>query len=287
MTQVLEIIRRRVRLAYEPARAKRWTILARSLEDSVNALSAMFPVGEAFFCRSVAHYRERITDPILREQVADFIFQEAMHSKEHKRFNEALREADVMGQEIETIARVMLNLTERLYPPITRLAVTCALEHCTTILSATLLERRALWDKHTDNEFGTLWLWHAAEEIEHKAVCFDVYEHIYGTGFWAWLHRVGVMGSVTLFGTIGVLVAFVMASVKGLKKRWRRGAKDAASGKQTGPRLRPIFAAMSWETYRDYYRRDFHPSKHYHHALLEAWKKENPGFGAQAGPRAA
>ena len=287
MAHVFEIIRRRVRLVYEPERARRWTILTRSLEDSVNALSAMFPVGEAFFCRSVAHYRDRITDPVLREQVADFIFQEAMHSKEHKRFNDALREADVMGQEIETVARVLLNMAERFYPPITRLAVTCALEHCTTMLSATLLEHRALWDKHTDDEFGKLWLWHAAEEIEHKAVCFDVYEHIYGTGFWAWVHRVGVMGSVTLFGTMGILVAFAMASAKSARQRREACAKEAAAPGRTGPRLRPIFAAMSWKTYRDYYRRDFHPSRHDHHALLEAWKKENPGFGAQADPQAA
>ncbi len=123
MQHVLDIVRRRVRLAYEPERARRWASTSRSTEDCLNALSSLFPVGEAFFCRSVARYRDQITDPVLREQVAGFIYQEAMHSREHARANVALRDANVLGREIETAARLMLGLTERCLPPVTRLAV--------------------------------------------------------------------------------------------------------------------------------------------------------------------
>ena len=31
-----------------------------------------------------------------------------------------------------------------------------------------------------DDEAAKLWIWHAIEEIEHCAVAFDVYQHIYG-----------------------------------------------------------------------------------------------------------
>ena len=31
-----------------------------------------------------------------------------------------------------------------------------------------------------DDEAAKLWIWHAIEEIEHRAVAFDVYQHIYG-----------------------------------------------------------------------------------------------------------
>src|SRR6476620_10309137 len=50
-------------------------------------LSAVFPDGEDFFVRSVRHYRDRVTDPVLKQQVKGFIGQEAMHGREHRVFN--------------------------------------------------------------------------------------------------------------------------------------------------------------------------------------------------------
>ena len=33
------------------------------------AFSALFPEGESFFAESVRHYRNRITDPVLKDQI--------------------------------------------------------------------------------------------------------------------------------------------------------------------------------------------------------------------------
>jgi predicted metal-dependent hydrolase len=287
MAHVLEIIRRRVRLAYAPERARRWTAMPRSTEDCLNALSSLFPIGEAFFCRSVARYRDRITDPILREQVAQFIYQEAMHSKEHSRANDALREANVLGQEIEAAGRLMIGFTERFLPPVTQLAVTCALEHCTTMLCAKLLTMNWPRAEGTDKEFGKLWTWHAAEEIEHKAVCFDVYEQIFGKGVLAWLHRSGAMLGVTIIGGSGLMIAYGVASLKGFMRQKRAVTPEKTPAERIRPSMRSIFASMSWKDYFDYYRRDFHPDMHDHRDLLLAWKRENPGFGMDHGPERA
>src|SRR5947209_19872226 len=43
------------------------------------SLSAVFPDGEDFFVRSVRRFRDDVTDPELKRQVAGFIGQEAMH----------------------------------------------------------------------------------------------------------------------------------------------------------------------------------------------------------------
>ena len=47
-----------------------------------NALSAAFPQGETFFIESVRRYRDQVDEP-LREQIAAFVQQEAMHTREH------------------------------------------------------------------------------------------------------------------------------------------------------------------------------------------------------------
>ncbi|NKE47182.1 metal-dependent hydrolase [Roseomonas frigidaquae] len=275
----IEIIRRRVRLAYDAAAARAWTRLPRVSEDGLNAISFLFPLGEAFFCRSVAHYRDRITDPELRDAADRFIHQEANHSREHARSNAALRQANVLGAELETVARIMLGIAKAIWPRATQLSITCALEHFTAILASRLLSKRLLYKDGTDPAFAHLWLWHAAEEIEHKAVCFDVYEHLFGRGFWAWMHRVLGMVIVTVTGGIGLMLAFAVVRVKLFLRPRRAAPAAAAAGPPSGPSLRNLFGSLPITAYTAYYRRDFHPWDEDDRDLLEAWKREHPGFG--------
>ncbi len=280
---VIEIVKRRVRLIYDPKRARGWTRLPKANEAGLNAISFLFPLGEAFFCRSVAHYRGRITDPVLRDAADRFIHQEAMHSREHARSNKALRDAKVPGSEMEGLARVLLGLSKTLLPRATQLAMTCAMEHFTAMLAERLLAKRTLYREGTDPAFANLWLWHAAEEIEHKAVCFDVYEHIFGRGFWAWLHRVATMVMVTAFGLGGLLTVFTWLRLKGLFAGRRAPAAAPQAGSGGGPTLRNLFGGVAAQAYFSYYRRDFHPWDQDDRPLLEAWKQEHPGFGLGEG----
>src|SRR5437660_11636790 len=80
------------------------------------ALSAVFPDGEDFFVRSVRHYRDQITDPELKRQVAGFIGQEAMHGRQHRAFNDRLDELGYPTKPVERLTQGALETRERIAP---------------------------------------------------------------------------------------------------------------------------------------------------------------------------
>lgn len=139
-----------------------------------NALSSTFPVGEKFFMTAVRHYRDDTPQP-LRSQIDDFLYQEAMHTREHVVFN---RQAEDVGYDIaplEDRARRTIAWAKR-RSPIQQLAATCALEHFTATLAHAVLANPGHLDGATE-EARRLWQWHAIEEVEHKAVAYDTYLH--------------------------------------------------------------------------------------------------------------
>lgn len=139
-----------------------------------NALSSTFPVGEKFFMTSVRHYRED-APPSLRGQIDDFLYQEAMHTREHVVFNRQAEDAGYDIAPLEDRARRTIAWARR-RAPIQQLAATCALEHFTATLAHAVLTD----PRHLDGaaeETRRLWQWHAIEEVEHKAVAYDTYLH--------------------------------------------------------------------------------------------------------------
>src|SRR5947199_125447 len=102
-----------------------------------NALSATFPVGEAFFVESVRAFREG-APPALAEDIKSFTTQEIIHSREHDAFNRRAADAGYDLSALEAQVEKRLAVT-RSKPPIVSLAATMALEHFTAILAHQLL----------------------------------------------------------------------------------------------------------------------------------------------------
>ena len=104
------------------------------------ALSAVFPDGEDFFVRSVRHFRDQITDPELKRQVAGFIGQEAMHGREHRAFNDRLDQLGYPTKRVERVDQVGPRASASgCCPPKSNLAATAALEHFTATLAELVL----------------------------------------------------------------------------------------------------------------------------------------------------
>lgn len=143
----------------------------------VNGVSMLFPAGERFFVRSVNHYLGQLTDPLLRAQVKGFFAQEGRHAKEHDRWNEILvAQGFSVDHFLAGYERLAYGVIERVSSPALRLASTAACEHFTALLAEKALRNRIL--EHADPTMRALLLWHAAEEIEHRAVAFDVLSQV-------------------------------------------------------------------------------------------------------------
>ncbi|MDG5749757.1 metal-dependent hydrolase [Qipengyuania sp. XHP0211] len=139
-----------------------------------NALSATFPRGEAFFIEAVKAHRDG-ADPKLAEEIRAFVKQEINHTREHIAFN---RLAEDHGYDIKAIDKrvgEMLALTKD-RPVIVNLAATMALEHYTAMMAQEFLANPNHF-KDADSEVRAMWEWHSVEEIEHKGVAFDTWNH--------------------------------------------------------------------------------------------------------------
>ena len=63
----------------------------------------------------------------------------------------------------------------------TRLGMTAAAEHYTATLAYLLLRSRSSLLPGMTGPFQALLLYHAMEEVEHKAVCYDLYQAVSGS----------------------------------------------------------------------------------------------------------
>ena len=143
-----------------------------------NALSLQFPDGEQQFINAVRLYRDKIKDPKLAAEVRGFIGQEALHGREHRRNNEALKSRGYDVDAIDARFRKHMDWVEKL-PPNRQLAGTCGAEHYTAVLANAILSDPE-WMQSVSPKMRELWRWHAIEETEHKAVAFDVYRQCVG-----------------------------------------------------------------------------------------------------------
>ena len=226
-------------------------------------LSLFFPSGERFFVRAVKAHKGRIDDPQLQNDVRAFCAQEGMHGREHVRYNRRLEELGYPAAKLEGRVEKLLKLVTRITTPRARLAATCALEHMTSLMAHMLLEETHGLDG-ADPQMAALWRWHAAEESEHKAVAFDVYEATGG----GYLLRVATM-----------IAATVIFWAKVLEHQVRMMRADGClwSPREWGRLfgflyVKPGVMRKIVPKYLAYFKPRFHPWQVDTRALVDAWR---------------
>ncbi len=218
-----------------------------------NGMNLLFPDGERFFIQSVRDQMTGIDDPVLKKQVRQFNGQEGRHAHEHERYFDVL---EAQGYEVRRFLkwfRRYLRVMSRILPAPLRLAITAGTEHYTAVFGSLVVGGGTYMDE-AHPTMRKLVVWHATEEIEHKAVAFDVLQRSAPSH---WLRMVGyAIATVTLFGWAAIATRMLIR-------------QDVAAGRLDGPTIAKHRAAMQEKEaqlapivrhkIKDYRRRDFHP----------------------------
>ena len=230
-----------------------------------NALSSAFPPGEVFFCETVRRYRERVESEELQQSIDQFIHQELHHVLHHRNFNRMVAKQGFNIKKAEKRNADFLKHVRDNYKPEDQLAFTLAFEHFTAALADQILTNDRLL-KPADPNVAALWLWHAAEETEHKSVAFEVFDAIEGS-YWSRV-KVYLLAFYKLF-SIAFLNQFEM-----LRDDGSFSIGDTYRGLRfllgKGGLLRGVFRSLL-----DYLKPSFRPDEVDNYHLTEKWEQEN------------
>ena len=233
------------------------------------SLSSTFPPGEAEFIASVRLYKDQVTEPNLSEQIRGFIGQEAHHSLQHKRANEVLRDLGLDAVALEKkLERDIAEVHKRKGTPKFRLALTVGLEHLTANMAEHVLNNPEVLDP-LEEPIRDLLYWHAVEEIEHKAVAFDVYMQCEGDR----KHLRKVLRMITVLFSVRITMYMVgmlwqnrtLPNWRDIKGFWRF---------MIGNKQKPGLLRSIRKPYMDYFKPDFHPWDHANEHLITKWKHD-------------
>jgi predicted metal-dependent hydrolase len=223
----------------------------------LNVFSVFLPVGERFFIDAVRAHRDLVTDPELKKAITAFIGQEAMHGREHEDYNEAVFASWPGARKLEGFVKGLLDRVPKVLGNEMALSATIALEHFTALLADSVLREPRVIDG-AEPHYKALWQWHALEETEHKAVAYDTWVAVMGTGPGAYAKRATGMTLATIIFW-GIMIPAFIAALRAEKK-----LTDVKGWQQF---YRFTFGEvgllrMQLRDYFDYYRPDFHPWDH-------------------------
>lgn len=169
------------------------------------ALSLLLPYLEPYLIRTMKAAKKHVRDPALLDDLERFSAQEGQHYRQHKRFNDVIRtrgfprlpefEAELDADYRRFSERRSLRFN---------LAYAEGFEALTTATALFSFESGSMATMHP--AVRELYSWHLIEELEHRTVAFEVYDHVCGSypyrlvaGLYAQWHMARWIGRVARY----------------------------------------------------------------------------------------
>ncbi|AKT38927.1 uncharacterized protein CMC5_030740 [Chondromyces crocatus] len=245
------------------------------LFNSINVFLVPF---EEFMVRVLSDQGQRLDDPELRRQIRGFCGQEANHARAHQIFLDTLR---AQGHDVDGFLHfadaMFSRVLERGLGRDLSLAAIAGFEHLTAFLAEFILDGEML--AQAPPALQELWKWHAAEELEHKALAFDLLRHVNGS----YPLRIagGALGAGIVFGFLGIGMALLFTEEGILFER--RTLRETLELFFTRDKI----LTRSIPVMLDYLRPGFHPSQRDTRGMAERMFAQVELQVAEDVPRAA
>lgn len=241
---------------------------------AINHFSFTLVRGEYFFCRMFNKALPFVEDEKLKEHVKVFIRQEVIHAQAHKDSIEQYLQR--YGVDIEKQYETVVNLFDHALADkpfgiklpkflqkqwlVARVGFVAAAEHYTCALGKFVLEKAHWEEKGCNPEVSDLFTWHCAEEVEHRAVAYDLFQFLnkgnYVMRCFVMLPVVPILTTLMIKGTAGLAATDPLLS-KSQKSLTRLGfwREWASASKQD------LIPSLSWfiTTSGSFFKPDYHP----------------------------
>ena len=247
----------------------------------INVLHLLLPAGERWFVEVVNEAAPLVTgDPELVAAIKPFVKQETWHAWAHSTVLERLAG---LGIDSEPFVRqldrwfAVVGSDRPSWPPTLRrwwlyrrLADVAAIEHFTAVLGQWVIQTRGLDFAGADPLMLDLLRWHGAEEVEHRALVFDVFENLSGSYATRCLGM--LIAGPGLLGWWWKGVRYLMANDPTVERgpRWRDWLRAARQYRVPGPWMLLV------ATPARYLRRGHHPVREASTELAEQYLAQSP-----------
>ncbi len=247
-------------------------------------LSVFLTYGEDLVIETARYHRDMVKDPLLKHRVTSLIGQEAIHSKLHNEFNDAIAK-EAVNYPVALYRFLGEKFFEHIFlkfPQPLKLSMMAGIEHFTAVLAEYMMKHEKNFYYSDDTKTRAMWMWHMLEESEHKDIAYDVYQLLNGnyalraTGFF--------IAFGTILGLIPLSTLFVPVIRKPQELLTRKFWVDARRGVGLifGPKD-GVFGSTMVQIF-DYLRPDFHPNDHDTTAYLEYYKDKLLSDGGAIAP---
>ncbi|MDY7225266.1 metal-dependent hydrolase [Hyalangium rubrum] len=251
---------RRTAFSFPSSISKHWLAGSPVQSHFFNAINLFVVSFEDFMARVMRARLPNLEEPDFARQIRGFMGQESTHSFVHAKYLQNLK---AQGYQIEgylnASEHIFSQWFERRLGSRISVATIAGFEHLTALLGEIILSSRML--ESAEPVMKEMWEWHAAEEIEHKALAFELLKATSGSFL---LRMLGaLLGALVVAGFIGVGMVMLLRQdgVLWSKRTWR-DLKTLLFGPTR-------MAVRAVSIFLEYFRPGFHPNQRDTYALAE------------------
>ncbi len=204
---------RQIKLEWPDDTRAAWQPLKPEFSAACNGLSLGMPFGEPYVMAAVRDALDQIDDPQLIADVEGYLEQEREHSRQHRRFNAIITSQHPALKRVEKWIGRSYRFLQRRAGKKFAVAYAAGFEATAFAAARWMDSRRHELFRGADPEPATLYLWHLAEEVEHKTVAHDVWAAVDGS-------RLRYVTAMAVCFTM--LVWFIFLSTVVQLTAWRR-----------------------------------------------------------------